>query len=96
VSATVTLAAGTALTVTTVVVVLVSLVAVIVEVPAVTPVTTPDALIVATPVADDAQVIVRPVSVLPLASVNVGVNCAVCPTMMLGVSGTIAIAATGA
>lgn len=94
--ATVTLAAGTALTVTTVVAVFVSLVAVMVDVPAATPVTKPVALIVALAGVDDVHVTVRPVSVLPLASFNVDVIWTVCSAITLGVSGAIATVETAA
>ena len=72
--ATLTVATGAAVTVTLAVPVFPSLVAVMVALPADTPVTTPVDETVATFVALDVHVTVRPVSVVPFASVNVVAN----------------------
>jgi len=72
-----------------------SLVAVIVAVPAIFPVTTPDELTVATFVADDCHVTVRPVSVLPLASFKVAVSGVVDPIVTLDGSGVTVTVFTG-
>jgi hypothetical protein len=76
---TVTVATGASVTVTVVDPVLPSLVAVIVAVPGLTPVTTPLVETVATPDALVVHVTVRPVSVLPLASLRVAVSVEVAP-----------------
>jgi hypothetical protein len=84
----------TGVTVTDEVPVLVSLVAVIVAKPAVMPVTSP--LLFTVALAELLlQVTVRPVSVLPPASLVVAVSCTVCPTCTLGVVGVTVTDATG-
>ncbi len=91
--ATVTLATGTAETVTAAVPLWPSLVAVIVTgPPADTPVTIPLAFTVASAVLPEAQVITRPVSTFPLASFVVAVSCTVPPATTdagLGVTVTV-------
>src|SRR5205809_597095 len=77
---TVTDATGTVLTVIVAVPLCPSLVAVIVAAPAVTPVTTPLPLTVATAVLLLPQLTVRPASGLPLASFGVAVRCTGWPT----------------
>src|SRR5437867_1062293 len=77
---TVTDATGTVLTVTVAVPLCPSLVAVIVAAPAVTPVTSPPALTVATAVLLLPQLTGRPDNGLPLASFEVAVSCTVWPT----------------
>src|SRR6266498_3982129 len=86
---------GAAATVTAALPLCPSLVAVIVADPATFPVTSPLVLTVATAVLLLAQLTVRPVSVLPLASFGVAVSCTVCPTGMLAVAGVTATEATG-
>src|SRR5215469_12888374 len=73
-----------------------SLVAVIVAVPAATAVTSPVAETVATDDAFVLHVTVRPVSVLPFASVNVVVSVVVPPTVSVALPGLTATVATGA
>jgi len=73
-----------------------SLVAVMVVVPGAEPVTTPDEFTVATIVFDDCHVTVRPLSVLPLASVNVTVIGVVNPTNVLAGFGVTMTPFTGA
>src|SRR6266498_5164468 len=86
---------GAAATVTAALPLCPSLVAVIVADPATFPVTSPLVLTVATAVLLLAQLTVRPVSVLPLASFGVAVSCAVCPAGMVAVAGLTATEATG-
>lgn len=74
----------------------VSLVAVMVDVPAATPVTSPAALTVATPVLLDDQATLRPVRTFPLASRSVAVSCCPWPTVTVAVDGAIETLATGA
>src|SRR6266540_610736 len=88
-------ATGTGVTVTAALPLCPSLVAVIVADPATFPVTSPLVLTVATAVLLLAQLTVRPVSVLPLASFGVAVSCAVCPAGMVAVAGLTATEATG-
>src|SRR5260221_2649142 len=64
-------------------------------VPAATPVTMPLELTVAAAVLSLAQVMRRPVSVLPLPSLGVAVSCWVAPTLMLAVVGETDTEATG-
>ncbi len=92
---TVTDATGTIVTVTVAVPLLPSLVAVIVAEPAVTPVTRPPLLTVATAVLLLAQVTTRPVSVLPAASLVTAESCWVEPVLMLAVAGLTVTEATG-
>ena len=73
------MAAGVAIRAAATVPVLPSLVAVIVAVPTATAVTKPVELTVAFVASDVVQVIVRPVSVAPVASSVVAVNCCVLP-----------------
>src|SRR5213595_323516 len=89
---TVTDATGTVLTVTVAVPLCPSLVAVIVAAPAVTPVTSPPALTVATAVLLLPQLTGRPDNGLPLASFGVAVSCTVWPTgtdAVLGLTVTV-------
>jgi len=72
-----------------------SLVAVIVAEPAVTPFTEPLVVTVATDALEVAHVIVRPVSVLPLASLGVAVSCTVWPTARFADAGVTVTVATG-
>lgn len=73
-----------------------SLVAVMDVVPALTDVTSPEAFTVATPVFEDAHVITRPVSVMPLASRVTALACVVAPaTSEFAPSVTLTVA-TGA
>src|SRR5205823_3088920 len=92
---TVTVATG-AVTVILAVPLLPSLVAVIVTgPPAATPVTSPLPFTLAIVLSLDAQVITRPVSGLPFASVGVALSCAVCPVATLAVAGATVTVATG-
>ena len=84
------------MTVTVAVPLLPSLVAVIVAAPAVTPVTTPAPLTVATPPLLDAQLTVRPLSALPAESRGVAVSCTVLPAATLTAAGLRTTDATGA
>src|SRR5205809_746366 len=86
---------GGAVTVTAAVPLTVSEVAVIVAVPAVTPLTSPLPVTVATAVLLDAQATVRPVSVLPLASLGVAVSWTVWPVDTEADAGVTATEATG-
>src|SRR5207302_1367451 len=70
-------------------------VAVMVAEPAVTPLTSPLPLTVATAVLLLAHVITRPDNGLPLASFGVAVSCSVCPTCTLAGYGLTVTAATG-
>src|SRR5438552_3828594 len=92
---TVTDATGTVLTVIAAVPLCPSLVAVIVAAPAVTPVTTPLPLTVATPVLLLPQLTGRPDNGLPLASFGVAVSCTVWPTGTDAVLGLTVTDATG-
>src|SRR5213080_2901393 len=92
---TVTDATGTVLTVTVAVPLCPSLVAVIVAAPAVTPVTSPPALTVATAVLLLPQLTGRPDNGLPLASFEVAVSCTVWPTCTDAVPGLTVTDATG-
>src|SRR5215467_11500353 len=83
----VTVATGSVVTVTDVVPDLPSLVAVIVAVPPATPVTTPDDDTTATAVAPDAQVTTRFVTITPLTSRTVALNCTFAPTKIPGPCG---------
>ena len=71
-----------------------SLVAVMVAAPALTPVTRPLAVTVATAVFELAHVTIRPVSAFPLASRGVAVSCTVCPAATLAVAGVMVTAST--
>src|SRR5207302_9820562 len=71
-------------------------VAVMVAEPAVTPLTSPLPLTVATAVLLLAHVITRPDNGLPLASFGVAVSCSVCPTCTLAGEGVTATGARGA
>src|SRR5205814_2264545 len=74
-----------------------SLVAVIVTgPPAATPVTSPLPFTLAIVLSLDVQVITRPVSGLPFASVGVALSCTVCPVATLAVAGATVTDATGA
>src|SRR5205809_908412 len=88
-------ATRTDVTVTVALPALLSLVAVIVAEPAVTLVTRPLPLTVATLGLLLVHVTVRPVSVPPAESFGVAVSCTVCPTVRLVVAGEIATEATG-
>src|SRR5213080_1316178 len=92
---TVTDATGTVLTVTVAVPLCPSLVAVIVAAPAVTPVTSPPALTVATAVLLLPQLTGRPDNGLPLASFEVAASCTVWPTCTDAVPGLTVTDATG-
>src|SRR5205823_1645170 len=92
---TVTDATGTVLTVIAAVPLCPSLVAVIVAAPAVTPVTTPLPLTVATAVLLLPQLTGRPDSGLPLASFGVAASCTVWPTGTDAVPGLTVTDATG-
>src|SRR5213080_2092251 len=92
---TVTDATGTVLTVIVAVPPCPSLVAVIVAEPAVTPVTSPLPLTVATAGLLLDQVTVRPPSGLPNASRVIAAYCAVCPTPIVAVAGVTLTDATG-
>src|SRR5947199_1191341 len=92
---TVTDATGTVLTVIAAVPLCPSLVAVIVAAPAVTPVTTPLPLTVATAVLLLPQLTGRPDNGLPLASFGVAVSCTVWPTCTDAVLGLTVTDATG-
>ena len=72
-----------------------SLVAVMVAGPAATPVTSPLAETVATPLALVVHVTGRPVSTLPLASRSVAASCTVAPTCTLAGVGVTVTVATG-
>src|SRR5690349_20958464 len=72
-----------------------SLVAVIVAEPAATPLTRPLLLTVAMVVLLLDQVMLRPVSVFPDASLVVAASCTVAPTLTLAVAGVTATDATG-
>src|SRR5439155_436073 len=91
---TATAATGTCTTVMADVPLTVSDVAVIVAAPATFPVTSPLELTVAAAVLLDAQVTVRPVSVLALASLRVAVSCTVWPSFTLADAGATATEAT--
>src|SRR5205809_3718441 len=91
----VTEATGTGVTVIVAVPLCPSLVAVIVAAPAVTPVTSPPALTVATPVLLLPQLTGRPDNGLPLASFEVAVSCTVWPTCTDAVPGLTVTDATG-
>src|SRR5712691_6937575 len=84
---TVTDATGTIETVTTQVPLWPSQVAVTLAVPTATPLTSPLELTVAATVLSLAQVMVRPLSVLPLPSLGVAVSCRVALTLMAAVVG---------
>jgi hypothetical protein len=73
-----------------------SLAAVMIAVPATRPVTKPDVLTVATVEFPLVQVMVRPVSVLLLASRSVALSCTVPFTWTLGADGLTVTVATGA
>jgi hypothetical protein len=73
-----------------------SLVAVKVAEPVATPVARPLPLTVASAVLLDAQAIVRPVSVLPLASLSMALSSCVPPTDSVALAGDTATDATGA
>src|SRR5947208_14199981 len=92
---TVTDATGTVLTVIAAVPLCPSLVAVIVAAPAVTPVTSPLPLTVATAVLLLAQLTARPDNGLPLASLGVAASCTVWPTCTDADAGLTATDATG-
>src|SRR5438552_2292168 len=92
---TVTDATGTVLTVIVAVPLCPSLVAVIVAAPAVTPVTTPLPLTVATAVLLLAQLTARPHNGLPFASLGVAASCTVWPTCTDADAGLTATDATG-
>src|SRR5438094_210264 len=92
---TVTDATGTVLTVIVVVPLCPSLVAVIVAAPAVTPVTTPLPLTVATAVLLLAQLTARPDNGLPFPSLGVAASCTVWPTCTDADAGLTATDATG-
>ena len=72
-----------------------STVAVMVAVPAVTAVTSPEALTVATLGAALLHVTARPVSAFPALSLALADSCAVCPTYKLPTTGVIVTVATG-
>jgi hypothetical protein len=93
VGATTTLATGTGVTVTVAVPVMPSTVAEMVADPGATAVTSPEAETVAVALADDVQVVVRPLNALPLASFATAVSCWVPPTTSdadPGVTSTVA------
>src|SRR5437870_3662983 len=92
---TVTEATGTFVTVMAAVPLCPSLVAVTVAEPAATPVTTPLLLTVAEAVLELVHVTVRPLSVLPLASFRIAVNCSVCAIGTLANAGLTVTDATG-
>src|SRR5437879_6147143 len=92
---TVTEATGTTMTVMAAVPLLPSLVGVIVAAPALTPVTRPVPLTVATPVLLLAHATTRPVSVVPAASFVTADSCCVPPTAMLADAGLTVTEATG-
>src|SRR5438093_6796849 len=73
-----------------------SLVALVAAEPAVTPLTSPLPVTVATDVLLLAHVTTRPVNGLPLASFGVAVSCTVCPTPTLAGDGLTVTEATGA
>jgi len=85
---TVTDATGTFATVTLAVPLCPSLVAVIVTVPAATPATSPVADTVAIAVFELAQLITRPLSTLPAASLGVALSCCVAPIDTVAVVGS--------
>src|SRR5437773_3855237 len=72
-----------------------SLVAVIVAVPAATPVTSPPVETVAALALFVAQLMLRPLSAVPLASLGVAVSCTVAPTSSAGAGGATVTDATG-
>ena len=72
-----------------------SLVAVIVAGPGATPVTRPVAFTVAVDVLELVHVTVRPVRMLPLASLSVAVSCTVWPTWTGAAAGVTSTVATG-
>src|SRR5438309_1217076 len=92
---TVTDATGTFATVTLAVPLCPSLVAVIVTAPAATPVTSPVADTVAIAAFELVQLITRPLSTLPAASLGVAVSCTVPPTYTFGAVGPTVTDATG-
>jgi len=92
---TLTDATGTGVTVTVAEPLCPSLVAVTVAVPALAPVTTPDALTVATVELSLAQVTMRPVSGFPAASRGVAVSGPVCPSVRSRLAGVTLTDATG-
>jgi len=93
---TVTDATGTTVTVTVAVPVIPSLVAVITDVPTATPFTSPvAAFTLALAGVPDDHVIVRPVSVLPPASLSVATNVVESPTAMLAADGDTVTVLTG-
>src|SRR5439155_531641 len=92
---TVTEATGTIATVTIAVPLFPSLVAVIVTAPTAPPVTSPLADTVAIAGFKLAQVITRPLSTFPAASLRVAVSCTVPPTYMFGAAGLTVTDATG-
>ena len=67
--------------------------ATMVTVPGATPVTSPPALMVATPAKLEAQLNVTPEMAFPLASTAVAENCCVAPTAMVAVRGETLMAA---
>src|SRR5262245_25213624 len=93
--ATTTVATGIGVTVTVAFPVFPSLVAVIVADPGVTPVTSPVFDTVATAGLPDVNVIGRPLSTLPSASVTCALSCVVCPTTTLACPGDMITALTG-
>ena len=92
---TVTVATAPTITVMDAVALLPSLVAVMDAVPRFTPVTTPVGDTVATPVVPELHVIVRPVSTLPFASLNVAERVVVAPTPTLADVGATVTVETG-
>src|SRR5438309_7057800 len=92
---TVTDATGTLDTVTAAVPLCPSLVAVIVTDPTATPVTRPLADTVASATFELVQLITRPLSTFPAASLGVAVSCTAPPTYMLGALGLMVTDATG-
>src|SRR5438552_1975726 len=92
---TVTDATGTIATVTLAVPLFPSLVAVIVADPAATPVTSPAADTVAIAVFELVQLITRPLSTLPAASLVTALSCVVAPTTTVAVAGFTTTEATG-
>src|SRR5436309_2540846 len=92
---TVTDATGTIATVTLAVPLFPSLVAVIVADPAATPVTSPAADTVAIAVFELVQLITRPLSTLPAASLVTALSCVVAPTKTFAVAGLTVTEATG-
>ena len=92
---TVTDATGTFATVTLAVPLCPSLVAVIIADPAATPVTSPAADTVAIAVFELVQLITRPLSTLPAASLVTALSCVVAPTTTVAVAGFTTTEATG-